>query len=238
MTNNTKQFLSIKDYLKKFDVIQKQIISITRELGKKIRPGMTEKEIADRYTEMLARVGLVDHWYPILVYAGPNTGKAISRKVHLPDEVSIVKENDIVILDCTPINKTVWGNWSETFIIGHNFFYELLANNCLGVVKQTADFAKTSAKTIGDIFDYCMMLTKKLGMIPLDSRNDFGHSIFQVPEGQPVDKTPIEDRVFINEDYKNTPLNGIISIEPQIGRINPGDGIMYGSKQQEVVVYS
>ena len=75
-------------------------------------------------------------------------------------------------------------------------------------------------------------------MKSLDSRNDVGHSIFQVPEGQTVDKTPIEDRLFLNDDYRDTKLEGIISIEPHFGRVNPKDGVLYGSKHQEVIIYS
>lgn len=227
---------SVERYLDRFQEIQQDVIPITRELGRKIQPGTSEIEIADEYTRMLAKVGLTDHWYPILVYAGINTGKAISRRVHLPDETRI-RENDIVVLDCTPIDKTVWGNWAETFVVGQDPFYESLSNDCLEIVKLTAEFGRTSGKTIGGIFDYCMKLIKERGLVLLDSRNDVGHSIFQVPEGQSVDKTPLEDRLFISEEYRNYPLEGILSIEPQVGRVNPADGLVYGSKQQEILTF-
>jgi hypothetical protein len=35
---------------------------------------------------------------------------------------------------------------------------------------------------------------------------------------------------------RNSPLRGIISIEPQVGRINTRDGIMYGAKQQRILI--
>ena len=229
--------LSREEYLKRFSEIQKHVIPITRELGKKVNPGMSEKEIAIEYTKMLADVGLVDHWYPILINAGENSGKAVSRRIHLPGEY-IIKENDIFILDCTPIDKTVWGNWAETFVVGSDPFYQSLSNDCLIVVKQTAEFARTSAKTVGEILDYCVNIATNLGMKSLDSRNDVGHSIFQVPEGQTVDKTPLSDRLFLNDDYRNAKLEGIISIEPHFGRVNPKDGVLYGSKHQEVIIYS
>lgn len=229
--------LTRDEYLAKFDNIQNHAIPITRELGKKIKPGMNEKEIAYEYADMLARVGLIDHWYPILVNAGENSGKAVSRRSHLPSDY-VIKENDIIILDCTPIDKTVWGNWAETFVIGHDPFYQNLSDDCLNVVKQTAEFAKNSAKTVGEIYDYCIKIATDFKMISLDSRDDVGHSIFQVPEGQTVDMTPIKDRLFLNNDYRNTKLEGIISIEPNLGRINPKNGIVYGSKHQEVIIYN
>ncbi len=229
--------LSREEYLVKFNEIQNHVIPITRQLGKKIKPGMSEKQIADEYTRMLSDVGLVDHWYPILINAGENSGKAVSRRIHLPSDY-VIKENDILILDCTPIDKTVWGNWAETFVIGDEPFYQNLSDDCLTVVKQTAEFARIYAKTVGEILDYCMKIATELGMKSLDSRNDVGHSIFQVPEGQTVEKTPLEDRLFLNDDYRNTKLEGIISIEPHFGRVNPKDGVLYGSKHQEVIIYS
>jgi len=229
--------LTREEYLTKFNEIQHHVIPITRELGKKIKPGMSEKEVAREYADMLAKVGLVDHWYPILINAGENSGKAVSRRIHLPSDY-IIKENDILILDCTPIDKTVWGNWAETFVIGDDPFYQTLSKDCLTVVKKTAEFTRTSAKTVGEVLDYCMKIATDLGMKSLDSRNDVGHSIFQVPEGQTVDKTPLEDRLFLNDDYRNTKLEGIISIEPHLGRINPNNGVLYGSKHQEVIIFS
>lgn len=235
MKNN---FLPRDKYLARFNEIQKLIIPITRQLGQSIELGMNEQEIADEYLRMLADANLVNHWYPILINAGKNSGKALSRRIHLPDRKTIIRENDIVVLDCTPIDKTVWGNWAETFIIGKNPFYQALADDCLKIVQQTASFTKTSAKTVGEVLDYCIGLAIELKMTSLDSRNDVGHSIFQVPEGQTVEKTSLGERLFLNEDYRDTQLSGIVSIEPHFGRINPHDGLVYGSKQQEIVIFS
>ena len=120
--------LSREKYLERFSEIQKHVIPITRELGEKVKPGMSEKEIANEYTRMLAEVGLTEHWYPILINAGENSGKAVSRRIHLPDDY-IIKENDIFILDCTPIDKTVWGNWAETFVVGNDPFFQSLSGD-------------------------------------------------------------------------------------------------------------
>lgn len=229
--------LNTSEFLKKFNTIQSDIISITDKLILQIKPGMSEKDIADKYNEMLKSVGLKYHWYPILIYSGDWTGKPITRRVHLPSEDVIIKKNDIVVIDSTPIDKTVWGNWCRTVSIGNNKFYKQLCDDCDNIVDQTWEYGKSHAKTIGDIFDFCMNLIKKYGLTPLDSRDDVGHSIFQVPEGQSVDKTPLSDRIFLNEEYRNTKLKGIISIEPQVGRINPEDGKMYGAKQQKVIIY-
>ena len=228
--------LQDKDYLRKFNEMQTPTIEITRLVAQEIKPGMSELDIANLYTQRLAKVGLKDHWYPILVYAGELTGKPISRRFHLPSADVIIKENDIVMLDSTPIDKTVWSNWAETFVIGKNSFFKSLVADTKQIVDETYNFAISQAKNIGDIFDYCNSRIKYYGMTSLDSRSDVGHSIFQVPEGQTVDKTPVTDRLFISEEYRDSPIIGIVSIEPQLGRINPEDGKMYGAKMQKVII--
>ncbi len=229
--------LDNKEYLKKFNSIQKKIIKITDLLILQIKPGMSEKEISDKYYEMLKNVGLKNHWYPILIYSGDWTGKPITRKVHLPSKDMIIKNDDIIFIDSTPMDKTVWGNWCRTICIGNNLFYKKLCDDCNEIVNQTYEYAKLEAKTIGDVFDFSMNLINQYGLKLLDSRNDVGHSIFQVHIGQSVDKTPLSDRLFLSEEYRNSELKGIISIEPQVGRINPEDGKMYGAKQQKVIIY-
>jgi len=228
--------LTPSEYLKRFNEMQQSTIDITRLVAKQIKPGLSELEIADLYTEKLKEAGLKDHWYPILVYAGKLTGKPISRRYHLPSPDVIVQENDIVMLDSTPLDKTVWSNWAETFLIGRNSFFESLIADTRKVVEETYDFSVSEAKTISDILDYCTSRITYYNLQSLDSRNDVGHSIFQVPEGQTVDQTPLSDRLFINADYRDYPITGIISIEPQLGRIDPENSKLFGAKIQKVII--
>ena len=81
-----------------------------------------------------------------------------------------------------------------------------------------------------------MNLIDEGGFISLDPMGDVGHSIFQVLEGQTVDKTPQEDRLFIYPEHGHRLIEGIISIEPQIGKINPAGGKVYSAKIQKVYV--
>lgn len=228
--------LTSNEYLKKFNEMQQPTIDITLLVGKQIKPGMSELEIANLYTQKLVEAGLKDHWYPILIYAGELTGKPISRRYHLPSQDVIIQKNDIVILDATPLDKTVWSNWVETFLIGQNQFFESLIADTKKVVEETYNFSVSEAKTIGDILDYCISRIAYYNLQSLDSRNDVGHSIFQVPEGQTVDQTPLSDRLFINEDYRNYPVTGIISIEPQLGRVDTESGKLFGAKIQKVII--
>jgi hypothetical protein len=227
--------LAPKDYLSAFQGIQTSVVGITEGVARTVKPGEMETAIASRLTTGLAKNGLTDHWYPILVNAGENSGKPLSRRFHLPSE-QLVRDNDIVIVDSTPIVDTVWGNWTKTVAVGNDPFYRSLAQDTDILADETFNFANRSARNVGDIYDYSQILMKRMNFISLDPRNDVGHSIFQVPKGQTVELTPLSQRLFINDEYRRSPITGILSIEPQVGRINPADGIMYGAKQQRVLI--
>jgi len=226
--------LSSVDYLKEFERVQGIAMSVTNAVAENVKPGSSELEIAHALEHELRVHGLNEHWYPILICAGKNSGKPLSRRFHLPSS-DLVSENDIVIVDSTPMKETVWGNWSVTVSIGNDGFFQDLCRDSLSLVCETYNFAQNEAKTIGDIFDFCTARMAALKLISLDPRDDVGHSIFQVPVGQTVDLTPLEDRLFISEEYRKFPITGLVSIEPQVGRISPKDGVMYGSKHQAVV---
>jgi Xaa-Pro aminopeptidase len=226
--------LSTTNYLKEFERVQAIATAVTNSVAESVKPGATELEIADSLAHELRVKGLCDHWYPILICAGQNSGKPLSRRFHLPSG-DVICENDIVIVDSTPMKETVWGNWSVTVAIGNDSFFRDLCRDSLKLVSETHSFAQKEAKTIGDIFDFCTARMATLHLTSLDPRDDVGHSIFQVPIGQTVDLTPLADRLFISEEYRDAPIAGLVSIEPQVGRINPKDGIMYGAKHQAVV---
>lgn len=228
--------LSRDDFIDKFQDMQEKTVRITQEVGLRIKPGQTERQIADFYAESLAEVGLNEHWYPILVYVGGSTSMPISRRYHLPSDDVVVKENDIVMIDCTPIDGAVWSNWAETFVVGRDDFFQSLVDDSRMIVDLVYDFTSSEAKSVQDIYDFTMSLLERGGFVSLDPKGDVGHSIFQVEPGQTVDKTPIEQRLFIYPDHGERLIEGIISIEPQIGKISPVDGRMYSAKMQKVYI--
>lgn len=216
--------------------MQKPTVEVTRRVARSIQPGETEKQIADRYIAALAEAGLSEHWYPVLVYVGESTSLPISRRYHLPSDSVAVQENDIVMLDCTPLNDTVWSNWAETFVIGTDEFYQVLIDDAYTMVDRLYEYADLQAKTIGDIYNLAVELMDEYGLTSLDPMGDVGHSIFQVPAGQRVEDTPMEDRTFIFPAHGDRPIEGILSIEPQVGRAHPATGKMYSAKIQKVII--
>ena len=230
--------LTDEKFIQKFMVMQEKTVGVTRQIAAQLKPGQSEKEIADKYYDALTAAGLTAHWYPILVYVGDSTSLPISRRYHLPSADVIVKENDIVMLDCTPLDGTVWSNWAETFLVGSDDFFQSLINDSRDIVDKAYDFTMKQAKTIQDVYDFTMNLIIDGGFTSLDPMGDVGHSIFQVPEGQTVDKTPQEQRLFIYPEHGDRPLKGIISIEPQISKKHPVNGRVYSTKMQKVFIAS
>ena len=229
--------LTQEEYIKQFNELQKLTVEVTNELTKWISPGLSEKEIADKYYALLSKSSFSEYWYPILIYSGEITSKPITRRVHLPSNEVKVRENDIIFVDSTPMKGTVWSNWCDTIVIGNNKFYNDLINTTRQIVRKTAEFAKNEAKSVGILYDFAVNLIQENNLKMLDPYKDIGHSIFQVPEHQTVDKTPMEDRLLLNETFRDRKLEGIISIEPQLGRANPTDGKIYGAKLQEIVIF-
>ena len=223
-------------YLETFQATQSNVVDVTERVALQVKPGVSELEIADRLQSELNDLGLTECWYPILICAGEHTGKPFSRRYHLPSSDVIVQANDIIFVDSTPLRDTVWWNWSKTVAVGDDEFFHDLCASADEVAQLTFEFGNSSAHTIGELFDFCMQQIGKNGFVLLDYRNDVGHSIFQVPAGQKVEDTPVESRLFISDEYRHTPLKGILSIEPQVGKRHPGDGIMYGAKQQRILI--
>ena len=228
-------WLSPKEYLQRFDALQQTTVAVTDTVARSLQVGETESQIAARLQSGLAANGLKEHWYPILVNAGENSGQPLSRRFHLPSDTKL-RSNDITIVDSTPISGTVWANWTRTVATGADPFYQRLVSDADELTEATFDYATRHARNIGDIYDHSQSLMKRLNLTSIDPRSDVGHSIFQVPIGQTVERTPMNQRLFISDEYRLSPIRGILSIEPNVGRINPADGILYGAKQQRVII--
>lgn len=228
--------LDQEDFIQKFEDMQRRTVEATRYVASTLVAGENEKQIADRYYKALADNGLIEHWYPVLVYIGKSTSLPISRRYHLPSAEVTLNTNDIVMLDCTPLDHTVWSNWAETFSIGSDPFYAELIADSQKLVNQVYDFTRREAKTIGDIYYFAMDLIKSGEFISLDPMGDVGHSIFQVPDGQKVENTPMQDRTFLYPEHGNKQVEGIITIEPQLGKKHPITGDMYSTKIQKVYI--
>lgn len=219
-----------------FNYLQSILIPIIDKVAIELQAGMKEKEIEIVLKQKLKKTGISNFWYPVMIATGENTSKFFSRRIHLPGNTEI-KENDIIIIDATPLDKTesVWGNWCQTYSIGNDSFYTELCRDALDLTIRLEEYAVQEAKTVGDVYSYFNETIRTLNLELIG--NNIGHSIFSVPKGQTVERTPINDRLFIDEKHKNHTLNGVLSIEPQLKRFNPKDGKYYAAKHQRIIIY-
>jgi Xaa-Pro aminopeptidase len=222
--------------MKAFLDIQQCCLDATKVVSRAVKPGISEMKLADIYSKELAQLGITDFWYPTLICAGQYSGQPLTRRNHLPSDDAILRENDIVILDTTPLKGTVWGNWTITQAIGDNNFYQNLCSDIFSIVIEVAaEVVQGNCHGLKNIYLRVIEKAQTRGLESIDPRGNVGHNIFQVPEGQTVDKTPLEDRIFI--DSTNMPITEpcLISLEPELARINPADGVRYGGKFQFII---
>jgi Metallopeptidase family M24 len=230
--------LNSAEYIDTFVKIQRHCMAATKIVADHAKPGVSEQKLADVYHTELAHHGITEFWYPTLICAAEYSGQPLTRRNHLPSADVTLRENDIVILDATPLQETVWGNWTITKNIGTDIFYDKLCADILTVVTATiAEVLGGQYSSLGEIYSHAMKKAQQLGLESIDPRGNVGHSIFQVPPGQTVDKTPMEQRLFIDATNHPIPDQALISLEPELARVNPLDGKRYGGKFQFVIPY-
>jgi hypothetical protein len=230
--------LNSQDYIDAFIKLQELCFTVTKIAARHIQPGVSEAALAEIYHSELACHNITEFWYPTLICAGEYTGQPLTRRNHLPSPDVRIRQNDIVILDTTPFSRTVWGNWSIVQTIGDDPFYHKLANDIFAVTIQIAsEVLRGDYRSLGDIHSRCTAKAATYGLDSIDIRGNVGHDITQVPVGQTVDKTPLSERVFIDAANQPFAQPHLISIEPELARINPSDGIRYGGKFQFIVPF-
>jgi hypothetical protein len=229
--------LPLPDYIDKFRRVQRATESATNHVARLLRPGVSEKEIADLLAANLRGEGLFEHWYPLLVCAGDHTGKPLSREEHLPSAEVRVRGDDVVVLDANPLVGTVWSNFCVSVAVGEDEFFHQLCADGEQLVIDALRFAESgSATTFGDLINYSEWRIQQMGLELISERGEYGHVMEQMKAGQTSDATPEIERVFLNREFGDRKLEGIISIEPHIGRKHPQTGTMYGCKQHRMLL--
>ncbi len=184
-----------------------------------LKPGISEKEFALKCEEIMYSLGAEALWYPMLVNFNKNSIYC-TRGDHLPSEDVILLENDIVLVDYSPMLDGKWGDYSETILIGHDPKFDQLIKDAKQIFELTYAYS-TQAATIGDLFKFCEELIHARGYRLLDPYGNIGHSI---EDGSNQDK-----RIYISPDNAHIHLKGRKwAIEPHIGK---GE---YGAKFENV----
>jgi hypothetical protein len=240
--NSTKNCLMSRGFcnplLIKLTIVwyQQRCMDATKVVANAAKAGVSELELAELYHAELAEHGIKENWYPTLICAGQYSGQPLTRRNHRPSADVHIRKNDIVILDTTPMLGEAWGNWTITKSIGDDPFYKQLVADLFAVVIETAaEVLRGDYHEMGDIFSHVMTKAEARGLHNIDPRGNAGHTIFQIPEGQTVDKTPPEQRLYIDGTNSTLPERALVSIEPELARINPTDGVQYGGKFQFII---
>ncbi len=225
-----------EDFIQRFLTIQQDCMDATLTVVEAAKPGVDEKSLAEQFDSRMRQRGLSQAWYPTLICAGPFSGEPLTRRNHLPSGDVKLRSEDIVILDATPLDKTVWGNWTVTKSVGFNPFYRQLCSDVFSVTLQgAADVLTGKAQHPQQIYSSVIDAAEQRGLVSIDPRGNVGHSIFQVPAGQTVDQTPITDRLFIDAMTTIVVAPILLSVEPELARVNPSDGVRYGGKFQFII---
>jgi len=185
-----------------------------------LKPGMSEKDFASLCEEVMLDLGANGLWYPMLVNFGTNTVYC-TRGKHLPSDKVFLADNDIVLVDFSPLVNGYWGDYSETILVGYDSFFSKLINDAREVFEQTYSRARVS-RTIGDLYWFCREMIENRGYKLLDPNGNIGHSI--------EDGTNLDKRVYIDHTNVNEALTGKRwAIEPHIGKNG------FGAKFENVI---
>jgi methionine aminopeptidase len=187
---------------------------------KHLKPGISESHFAEICEELMYSLGAEELWYPMLVNFNSNS-RYCTRGSHLPSKDIYLLKSDIVLVDFSPKVQGLWGDYSETIVIGEDNIFTRIVEDAKIIFEETYDYAK-SCKTIGELFTFCNELIDNKGYTLLDPNGNIGHSIENYNNQ--------DKRVYICPDNNHINLSGKKwAIEPHIGEGN------YGAKFENVI---
>ncbi|CAH1215224.1 Methionine aminopeptidase 1, mitochondrial [Paenibacillus plantiphilus] len=185
-----------------------------------LTPGITEKAFAEICEQQMLALGAEGLWYPMLVNFNTNSIYC-TRGGHLPSEDVILQPADIVLIDFSPMVQGLWGDYSETIVIGDAPDFHRLADAAKRIFEQTYRYA-AACRTIGELFDYAHDLIVKDGYELLDPNGNIGHSI--------TNYNNQDQRIYLCPENRDIELAGQKwAIEPHIGMGG------YGAKFENVI---
>lgn len=162
-----------------------------RRVAARLRPGLSEAGIARMAADEMLSLGAEGWWYygvPALVLAGPQRSLiSVSGRQYLPREDILLKENDLVSLDFSPVLHGAWGDYARTIFM----------QNGRAVLEPQApaspEFAKGYAMELRlhqyltewaaphtryeEVWERINTLLQKEGWQNLDLHGNLGHSI-------------------------------------------------------------
>lgn len=225
-----------------YSVVQNIAKNIMQELIHFIKPGVTEREIANEAEVIMRKAGIDKFWYyniAAFVFVGVRTKLSISGREYDPSEV-IVQNSDIVTVDLSPELDGCWGDFARTIIISEGkvvgvdiddikksdvidseVYFGMKAEEILHT--KFMDYIQPEM-TFEEVFEHINKEITKMGFCNLDFLNNLGHTI----------ETEKESRLYFERGNKKR-LSEVkfFTFEPHIKKI---DG-KFGFKREDIYYF-
>jgi len=207
--------------------------AVLNELGPTIVPTDTERSIAKRAADLLAKHGIRETWYydcPAFVLLGSRSCLSISGRDYVPAE-EVVGPFNLVTVDLNPLRDGIWGDCARSFFIEDGAWISFPANP---VFKQGA-FVEAALHeamqgfvnpqtTFEQLFEFANAEIKHHGFENLDYRGNVGHSI----------ESSRDARRYIEQGNRQMLGDaGLFTFEPHIRR----RGSQWGFKHENIYYF-
>lgn len=170
-------------------------------LSRKIKPGMTEKEISLLSDNYMKKKGIKSFWYHgvgSLVLVGNRTLLSISGKEYKPTKKK-VNTTSLVTVDLSPELDSYWGDFARSFPIENGKVKlkpkcKIFAEGIHAEEELHQFFCKIIKPEMefGQAFDILNNKIKEMQFINLDFHGNLGHTI----------EKDIDDRIYIEKGCK------------------------------------
>ena len=200
-----------------------------------IHAGMTLKDVRALCEKKLLELGTDSFWYwdvGAFVFAGDETTVSVSGTQYKTSD-RIIAENDIITIDLSPQNNSIWGDYARTLVVQNGVVVadDQIANP---EWKRGVEMEKllhhqmmqfvTPQTTFEELYFYMNDFIQKSGYINLDFMGNLGHSIV----------TKKDDRIYIEKGNKQH-LGDVayFTFEPHISL----PGSKYGFKRENIYYF-
>lgn len=148
---------------------------MTHELASLIEPGMSEEEAHQLYKELLTRYPVEKQWHPPKLRFGPNTICNFKD----PSVPYRLQEEDLFFIDIGPVVEGHEADYGETFTLGENFEYKLLAGRARDLFAEVSECWLKRRPSGPELYSFAEKRAKEWGYL-FNSHQD-GHRIGDFP---------------------------------------------------------
>lgn len=195
-----------------------------------VKPGVTEKQIAEKAEGIMRAKGVQEFWYygvAAFVLVGGRTVLSISGREYVPSD-QIVKENDLVTVDLSPSQNGIWGDYARSISLEDGMAdfsaKRALLSDGFNAEAQLHRILAEKAKpdmTAHTLWAEMNAVISELGYKNLDFKGNLGHSI----------ERDIKARRYIEQGNQTLLKDfGLFTFEPHIQK----PGMQFGFKHENI----